>query len=210
MSLTQTPLFRRLLELTPFSEQELVVLIATAPARYKDHLIRKRHGGTRLISQPTKELKFLQRLVVKRELDYLPIHVAATAYRPGKSIRDHATPHASAKYLLKLDFKDFFLSLEEGALQHRLEVDTSYSKAERWLLCNLLCRQPKGTKMPKPKFKDRSEIVEISLEVVTDPSRLSEPEFRKMRSGRKGTDDWESGPLPKHDGDPRPLNEIFR
>ena len=70
MSLIDAPLFKRLLAGTPFSEHELVVLIATAPTRYKDHYISKRNGrGRRLISQPTKEIKFLQRLLLKRELN---------------------------------------------------------------------------------------------------------------------------------------------
>jgi len=148
MSIVATPLFARLLEMTPFSERELVVLIATAPLRYKDHYIQKRHGGKRLISQPTKEIKYLQRLLVSRELSALPVHEAATAYRPGKSTLDHASPHARAKYLLKLDFKDFFLSLTNGAIEHRLQLDTDYSRAERWMLCNLLCRQSKRESGP--------------------------------------------------------------
>ena len=115
MILSNEPLFRRLLILSPFSEWELVALIHTAPLRYKDHYILKRNGrGRRLISQPTLELKFLQRLLVSKEFVNLPMHDAAVAYRRCHSIKDHAAPHASNKYLLKLDFKDFFPSLEEG------------------------------------------------------------------------------------------------
>lgn len=146
MSIASTPLFQRLLERSPFSEHELIVLIATAPSRYKTHLIDKRGGrGKREISQPTKEIKFLQRLLIASELKNLPIQDAAIAYRPGKAIRDHAQPHAEARYLLKLDFKNFFPSLKFKALEHRLSADTSYSPVERWILGNLLCRSPKGT-----------------------------------------------------------------
>lgn len=142
MSLVDAPLFKRLLAGTPFSEQELVVLIATAPTRYKDHYISKRNGrGRRLISQPTKEIKFLQRLLLKRELANLPINDAATAYQKGQSTKQHAQKHAGSRYLLKLDFSDFFLSLFATALDHMLEQDTDFSKTERWLICNLLCRR---------------------------------------------------------------------
>ena len=145
MSIASTPLFQRLLERTPFSERELIVLIATAPSRYKTHLIDKRGGrGKREISQPTKEIKFLQRLLIGSELASLPIHDAAIAYRSGKGIRDHAQPHAEARYLLKLDFKDFFPSLKFKAIEHRLSADTGYSPVERWILGNLLCRKAKG------------------------------------------------------------------
>ena len=142
MSIENAPLFQRLLARTPFSEKELVVLIATAPTRYKDHYINKRNGrGKRLISQPTKEIKFLQRVLIKYELADLPMHEAAMAYRKGISTKNHAEQHASSRYLLKLDFRDFFLSLHADALDYRLEHDTKFSHAERWLICNLLCRR---------------------------------------------------------------------
>lgn len=146
MSLHQTPLFQRLLARTPLTERDLVILIATAPARYKDHYINKRNNrGKRLISQPTKEIKFLQKLLVEHELSFLPIHTAAIAYQKGLSIKDYAEPHATSRYLLKLDFNDFFLSLHSDALDHKLQQDTTFSKTERWLICNLLCRRPKKT-----------------------------------------------------------------
>lgn len=144
MSIIATPLFQRLLNRTPFSEHELVVLIATAPSRYKTHYIDKRGGrGRREISQPTKEIKFLQRLLIRHELDNLGVHDAAVGYRQGRSILNHAQPHASARYLLKLDFTDFFPSLKREALEHCLAQRTAYSETERWMLGNLLCRRNK-------------------------------------------------------------------
>ncbi|ACH82547.1 RNA-directed DNA polymerase (Reverse transcriptase) [Acidithiobacillus ferrooxidans ATCC 53993] len=146
MSIVTEPLFQRLLAWSPFSEHELVVLIATAPSRYKAYYIEKRGGrGQREISQPTKEIKFLQRLLASKELRELPIHDVAVGYRSGRSILDHAQPHASARYLLKLDFTNFFPSLKSKALDHRLSRDTAYSTAERWILRNLLCRRTPGT-----------------------------------------------------------------
>jgi retron-type reverse transcriptase len=87
----------------------------------------------------------LQRILISTELKELPIHNAAVGYRSHRSIVDHARPHASARYLLKLDFKDFFPSLKRSALEHRLSLDTEYSETERWILCNLLCRRKKAT-----------------------------------------------------------------
>ena len=146
MSIVTAPLFQRLLARSPFSEHELIVLIATAASRYKVHYIEKRGGrGLREIAQPTKEIKFLQRLLVSEELKGLPIHDAAVAYRSGHSILDHAQPHAVARYLLKLDFTNFFPSLKRGALEHRLSLDASYSNLELWILSNLLCRRIKRT-----------------------------------------------------------------
>ncbi|MDA8120921.1 MAG: retron St85 family RNA-directed DNA polymerase [Gammaproteobacteria bacterium] len=146
MNSHREPLFDRLLALSPFSERELEVLIATAPNRYKNHTIKKRNGrGNRLISQPTAEIKLLQRLLIDHELSGLPIHETATAYRKHSSIHHHAAPHAAARYLLKLDFKDFFPSLTEHALRHRLRLDTSYTEPEINIICRLLCRKPKNS-----------------------------------------------------------------
>lgn len=159
MSIVTAPLFQRLLARSPFSENELVILIATASSRYKTHFIDKRGGrGRREISQPTKEIKFLQRLLIKHELDSLPVHDAVVGYRPGKSIIDHARPHASERYLLKLDFKDFFPSLKLRALEHRLSLDTAYSPIERWTLGRLLFRSVK-----------RSGIRQLSIGAPSSP-----------------------------------------
>lgn len=96
----------------PLSESEARLLILTAPARYKVHSIQKRNGrGMRTIAQPTSEIKMLQRWALRRFIDPLPVHNAATAYRPRVSIKTHAALHAANAYLLKLDFKDFFPSI---------------------------------------------------------------------------------------------------
>ena len=146
MSIAATPLFQRLLARSPFSAHELIVLIATAPSRYKVHYIEKRGGrGRREIAQPTKEIKFMQRMLIKHELNALPIHDAAVAYRAGLSIADHARPHAGGRYLLKLDFKDFFSSIKWASLAYRLARDTEYTRVELWILGNLLCRKAEAS-----------------------------------------------------------------
>ncbi|WP_434108859.1 retron St85 family RNA-directed DNA polymerase [Paraburkholderia caffeinilytica] len=146
MILENELLFQRILATSPFSARELTVLISTASERYKDHYIEKRHGrGLRLISQPTAELKYLQRKLIQTELADLPCHDAALAYRKGISIKDHAAPHATGRYLLKLDFRDFFPSLKESALRYRLQRDKDFSSGELWMICQLLCRRDKNT-----------------------------------------------------------------
>ncbi len=147
MRLSSAELFGRLIENTPFSEEELVLLILTGPTRYKDHTIEKRHGrGRRLISQPTAELKLVQRWLVGSELSSLPVDQHATAYRKGLSIRNHVAPHAHNHFLLKLDFKDFFPSLTDDALRYRLARDATYSELETQILTNLLFRKKRTEK----------------------------------------------------------------
>lgn len=148
MTFVQTPLFARLLADTPFSEGELLELIHTSPTRYKDHFIEKRNGrGKRLISQPTKEVKYIQRYLIEYILKYLPVHHAATAYRSGLSIKDHALPHADARYLLKLDFENFFPSITAKGLALRLNIDSGLSELEVAIVVRLLCRYDASSDM---------------------------------------------------------------
>lgn len=94
------------------STDELERLIKSAPYRYKVFQIPKRTPGqVRTIAQPAREIKDLQRWVDRRVLRKLPHHRAATAYRKGKSILHNARVHASGRYLLKMDFSDFFPSI---------------------------------------------------------------------------------------------------
>lgn len=145
VKLSNAQLFQRILDDTPFSEEELALLVLTAPTRYKDHYIQKRHGrGQRLISQPTAELKLVQRWLINTELARLPIDAHATAYKSGCSIRDHVQPHVRSHFLLKLDFKDFFPSLTDNALRHRLQMDADYSELETFILVQLLFRKPRS------------------------------------------------------------------
>lgn len=123
------------------SLHDVRVLLFTAAHRYKLHHIEKRHGrGKRLIAQPTAEIKLLQHWAIESYLGKLPIHEAATAYRSGMSIKDHAGLHASNRYLLKLDFQDFFPSiLGEHFLMH-LKAHSNIPEDDARLLMLLLFR----------------------------------------------------------------------
>ncbi len=115
-------LFDRMLGDTPFNRAELALLVQTAPRRYKVHKIAKRNNrGEREIAQPTAEIKLLQRWIVDNVFRDLPVHDAATAYRKGGSILVHARPHADKRYLLKLDFKNFFPSITANAFEMHLK-----------------------------------------------------------------------------------------
>lgn len=93
-------------------EKELLVFSSTAPRRYKKYTINKRNSTEkRLIAHPSKEVKFLQRLIVDELKDILPIHSCATAYMPNRGIKLNATIHKNNNYLLKMDFKNFFLTI---------------------------------------------------------------------------------------------------
>lgn len=111
-------------------EKELLSFSSTAPRRYKIYTIAKRNSDERrLIAHPSKEVKFLQRLLVIHMEDKLPIHDSASAYVKQKGIKSNALVHKDNQYLLKMDFKNFFLSITPDILLAQMlslgiELDT--------------------------------------------------------------------------------------
>jgi RNA-directed DNA polymerase len=127
---------------------DLTYLAHSAPYRYKVYEIKKRQPlKTRTIAQPAREIKRLQYWIISNLLKNFPIHSAALAYRKGKSILNNAKPHSKKKFLLKLDFKDFFHSIKATDFRKFLEqsgqklVDVS----DMEYLCRILFWKNKRT-----------------------------------------------------------------
>lgn len=127
--------------------KELRMLIDSAPHRYKVYQIPKRAPGQfRTIAQPAKEVKALQYWVLKHVLNQFEVHPSATAYRNDLSILHNARPHARGRFLLKMDFKDFFPSLRAYDFRLFLKKRNSMFDAEEiGALCSILFWMPKGT-----------------------------------------------------------------
>ncbi len=109
-------------------------IIRSAPNRYKVFEIPKRTGGVRVIAQPAKEIKFLQRVALRLFLHKLPVHSAAMAYQNGLSIRDNAFKHKSSSYILKMDFKDFFPSITPADLRRSIACQSAITIDEASLI----------------------------------------------------------------------------
>lgn len=104
------------------SDEEARRYIVTIPRRYKKYNISKRNGkGYRLIAQPARQVKSLQYAVLKHINDELKVHESALAYESGKGIRANALIHCANDYLLKMDFKNFFLSIRPFNLLRNLK-----------------------------------------------------------------------------------------
>lgn len=140
-------LFSKMLLELPFSADELNELIATAQYRYKVYKIPKRQEGQfRVIAQPSPEIKLLQHWLMETALSSLPVHRVATAYRKNKSIADHAVPHAKNRFLLKMDFKDFFHSISAAAIRRYLVEARKFSPEDALLVASIVCWRDKSTR----------------------------------------------------------------
>lgn len=163
------------------STAELVAFVNTAPYRYKVYTIPKRNGrGVRVIAQPTEVLKVMQRMVLDSYLKGLPVHDCATAYRDGVSIKENATAHLDSKYLLKMDFSDFFPSIIPSDLishikRHRGSIAREDSYAVKKIFFwarkkNPLHRLSVGA--PSSPFISNTLMYEFDCKVFDECSRI--------------------------------------
>ncbi len=84
---------------------------ARANPHYLHHEIPKRHGGTRLISEPKFHLKALQRKILADILEKAVLPAHCKGFVKDRSIADNAKPHVGAGTVVKMDFSQFFPSL---------------------------------------------------------------------------------------------------
>ena len=90
-----------------FSHQQETESV-THYVRYK---IPKRRGGERVILAPKREIKALQRKVLREVLVHVPVSESAHGFVARRSIVTNAKPHAGKGIVLNLDLKDFFPSI---------------------------------------------------------------------------------------------------
>lgn len=131
---------------TGLREGDIRAIILNAAVSYKHYRIAKRTGGWRDIAQPAREVKHLQRLLVKT-LELLPIHDAAMAYRTGVSIRQNALCHAASGPILKYDFSAFFPSIRASDWENYCLQNNVFSDPVdiQWSSRLLFHRAPRST-----------------------------------------------------------------
>jgi len=121
------------------SKQEISDFVLSAPKKYKIYTIPKRSSGKRVIAHPAKKLKQYQRALISRLEPLLPVHEAAFAYKKNTGIKQNAQQHQKSKYLLKMDFQNFFHSITPELFfsivkKHNVEL----SKDDKYLLEQIL------------------------------------------------------------------------
>jgi hypothetical protein len=132
------------------SEAMVRSIVKSAPHRYKVYTVSKRSGrGRRTIAQPAREVKILQRFVVKEFLCDLPIHSAAAAYVTGRGIKDNAAAHVGSRFLLKMDFREFFPSIKPYDLRAHLTsyLPDKFDDDDLNALCDIIFWKPRRSKI---------------------------------------------------------------
>jgi hypothetical protein len=128
------------------TEQELAWLAyhrtATGADHYSRFTIPKRKGGVRVISSPKRRLRIAQGWLLHSLLETLPVHEAAMAFRPGRSVVDNATRHAGRPVIVKVDLKDFFPSVSWRRVK-RLFASLGYDEGIATILALLATETPR-------------------------------------------------------------------
>jgi len=124
------------------TENFICELADTASKNYNKFSVPKKNGGTRVIYQPHKELKLLQRVIHDDFLVKLPVHPASTAYLQGASVKNNAEKHKKNKYLLRLDFVDFFKSITHNDILSFMmenEIHPDWNEYDKEIFLKLVC-----------------------------------------------------------------------
>lgn len=129
---------------TGIPESLIVTLAKGASHEYKTYEIPKRVGGKRTIHHPSRRLKAVQRWLLQNVISDLPIHRAAAAYRRAHNILDNASRHSRSRFLLRMDFANFFpsISLADIArfIADRRTIFTGWTTLDIEVFCQLVCR----------------------------------------------------------------------
>lgn len=99
---------------------QLVVAALGRKPLYEDRVAQKKNGNKRHISVPTRELARVQRALLEKLDDSSFVHEAAFAYVPGRSAVQAAAVHSDARWLVKLDIKDFFHTIDDRRIYQEL------------------------------------------------------------------------------------------
>ncbi|WP_188911743.1 retron St85 family RNA-directed DNA polymerase [Salinarimonas ramus] len=124
--------------------EELIYIGPSLPSRYREFAIMKRDGTPRWIAHPARELKGIQRSIVRSLISQFPIHDSATAYRLGFNIRKNVEPHVRQEFIVKMDFANFFPSIRpHDLISYLSNTQFKLSDTEIKFLTHALFWKPK-------------------------------------------------------------------
>lgn len=133
--------YQKLIELFDdrYTIQYLYYINRTRKFHYRKKEIAKKNGGIRKILVPDGNLKNIQRAILIKHLENIPISSYATAYHKGAKLTSNAIPHLNKKIILKMDISDFFGSISEDSVYLNAFNKNYFSQRVGKLLASLSC-----------------------------------------------------------------------
>ncbi len=142
----------------PFTRRQLGLLCNPNVRRaeaYRKFSIPKKTGGERVISAPTRNLKWMQLCLNEVFKAVYTPSVSAMGFAPGRSVVDNAAMHLHQNYVFNIDLKDFFPSVHQARVWKRLQLPPfSFSREVASAMAGLCCMR-----VDEDAYEDRSAFV---------------------------------------------------
>ena len=129
---------------------------ASGTKRYKTFSVKKKSGKLRTINAPCAGLKVFQTCLNYILQTFYQPNANACGFVPGRSIADGAKKHIGKKYVLNIDLKDFFDSIEHHRVKaiftlppFNLIDDKDNPNSLPYVLANLCCHPKEVTRFDK-------------------------------------------------------------
>lgn len=119
-------------------EQYINSVVYGADCHYRTFYIRKKSGGVRELSAPHYTLKYVQGWIYQNILKNVKVNYCAHGFRPKKSILTNAKVHVNNRFLLKIDMKDFFPSIDINKVVNIFR-SMGYSNHVSFYLASICC-----------------------------------------------------------------------
>ncbi len=164
LRLINVPVFKTVDELSVLSglSRDVIQDCLYSKNHYSVFDIPKKNGSIRRIYEPDKNLKAIQRWILRNILDRFSPTPQATAFCKGSSLTSNVFPHINHRYFFSLDLKDFFPSIRRRQIKKIFSVMGYTDKAARILasLCTYEGFLPQGA-VTSPSL---SNLVAVSLD----------------------------------------------
>ena len=122
--------------LTGIDEQYLRSVAYSQDRFYREFSIQKKSGKTRSISEPLPNLKIVQRWILEKILNNIPVSPFAKGFVKERSIKEAARFHRKQPKVLSLDISNFFESINSPRV-NSIFRECGYSKKLSYFLTRL-------------------------------------------------------------------------
>lgn len=133
----------RLLGKDSWGDEKVLGCLYALSNHTEDHYhkvrIPKRNGGARILLVPDPLLKYVQKNILHHILDGFETAQSAMAYRKSISVISNARLHTGKRLLLKLDLKDFFVSITFSMVRKHAFPSRYFPPQVQTLLTALCC-----------------------------------------------------------------------
>lgn len=109
------------------TKSQLNNLVNFSDNYYKSFYLYRRKKK-RIIDSPNKEMKAIQKWILRNILDHIQVHTKATGFVKGKGIKRNAAFHLNKQFIMCLDIKDFFPSITLDAIYKSLLLEINDSE----------------------------------------------------------------------------------